>query len=139
MENLTAYLHIDAFLLPAEWKGTLFIYRGHNESKAATGELLGRAPIDTRIAVMSDYDPAGLRIALSTPRATGWLGPALDSRLAASNSELYQKQVAYLKGLQDDSSEGIRPVVTRLIQEKVAFFQERMAAANTPLAYFSFH
>lgn len=138
VENLTAFLNIDAFLLPAEWKGALFIYRGHNESTAGTGKLLERTPAEARIAVMSDYDPAGLRIALSTARATGWLGPTLDTKLGTSNSELYEKQAAYLKGLQDDSSEGLRPVVIRLIQEKIAFTQERMAAAHTPLAYYPF-
>lgn len=138
VENLMAFLSIEAFLLPVAWKDALFVYRGHDEITSGVSAMLARVPEGTSVAVMSDYDPAGLRIALSTTAATGWLGPALDATLGPSNSELFEKQAQYLSGLQEEGPEGLRAVIARLIRERVAFTQERMAALRVQLAFHPF-
>lgn len=138
VENLSAFLSIDAFLLPAEWEDALFVYRGHDGTTAGVTALLARAPEGASVAVMSDYDPAGLRIALSTTAATGWLGPALDASLGPSNSELFEKQAQFLHGLRAEAPEGLRAVISRLIDERIAFTQERMAALQVRLVFHPF-
>lgn len=138
VENLAAFLNIEEFNLPAEWQDALFVYRGHNDITAGSTDLLARVPEGTAVAVMSDYDAAGLRIALSTTSATGWLGPAPDAYLGTSNAELFEKQAKYLNGLRAEAPDGLRLVLSRLVQERIAFTQERMAATKAQLVFYSF-
>lgn len=138
VENLQAFLNIEAFCLPPEWWDALFVYRGHSGITTGVTALLARLTKETPVAVMSDYDAAGLRIALSTKAASGWLGPALDASLGPSNSELFEKQAHYLHGLQAEGPEGLQFVISRLVRERIALTQERMAAKKVRIAFHAF-
>lgn len=138
VENMAAFLSIDVFRLPTEWQDALFVYRGHDKVTAGSNALLERIPEGTCVAVMSDYDAAGLVIAVSTRAANGWLGPALDAHLGISHTALFEKQAMYIDGLASRSHDGLSAVIERLINERIAFTQERMAATQVQIVFHPF-
>ena len=66
------------FIIPASLRDALWIYRGDSETGAradACNDLLNRHSAGKTVIIFSDMDPEGLKIALTTPTATYWLGP----------------------------------------------------------------
>lgn len=55
---------------------TLFLYRGHDRVAKGVKRLLQSLPDGIPVLVFPDFDPAGLLIAISTPRASHVIAPA---------------------------------------------------------------
>jgi hypothetical protein len=139
IENLEVFRHIGDFHLPADWRPALFIYRGHDQLSSGVSRLLAALPEGTSIAAFTDFDPAGMRIALSLPRVMGWLAPAnLDQLRQGSNKELFEKQSRFLMGLLRDTPEGCRLALQTMMEGHVAFTQERALGTGLEISYYPF-
>jgi hypothetical protein len=89
VENLDSFDDWHAFAAPAELAAALVLYRGHGGLARGTRQLLTILPEQIPVTVFPDWDPAGLRIAQTLPRADALLLPDLDQRLLAKGSRVH--------------------------------------------------
>ncbi|NEX23605.1 hypothetical protein G3480_25580 [Thiorhodococcus mannitoliphagus] len=89
VENLDSFDDWHAFAAPAELADSLVLYRGHGGLARGTRQLLSILPEHIPITVFTDWDPAGLRIAHTLPRADALLLPDLDEQLLAKGSRAH--------------------------------------------------
>ncbi len=86
IENLDSFDDWHAFSSPIELMDALVLYRGHGGLARGTRNLLSVLPEHIPVTVFPDWDPAGLLIAQTLPRADALLVPELNDRLLAKGS-----------------------------------------------------
>lgn len=139
VENFEVFRHIRDFHLPEDWCPAMFVYRGHDQLSSGLNRLLNALPEGTPIAAFTDFDPAGMRIALSLPRVIGWLAPAdLEQLRQGSNKKLFEKQSRFLMGLLKDTPEGCRTALQTMVEGHIAFTQERLLGAGLEIKFYPF-
>ena len=89
VENLDSFDDWHAFAAPAELAASLVLYRGHGGLARGTRQLLSILPEQIPVTVFPDWDPAGLRIAHTLPRADALLLPDLNEQLLAKGSRVH--------------------------------------------------
>jgi hypothetical protein len=89
VENLDSFDDWHAFAAPTELADSLVLYRGHGGLASGTRQLLSILPERISVTIFSDWDPTGLRIAQTLPRADVLLLPDLDERLLAKGSRAH--------------------------------------------------
>lgn len=138
VENLQAFDYIQQAQLPNELNGAWVLYRGHDVSSQAAIDLLNALPEKTHVIGFFDYDPAGFKILLTTPRITHCLLPELSDdlfKLAAGTRNRFHIQQAAIAYVESN----LLPVSLHshwqeLMQHKVCISQELMLAAAIKLA-----
>lgn len=132
IENLEAFLGWSEFCVPAALKSALVLYRGHDEKTRGASEWLAHVKGKHAIIAFTDFDPAGMRIAMSTPGVTGWLAPE-NPREIPSNHALFAGQGRYFQGLAADTPLGWRDALQIMMDDHIALTQERMSAQGVRL------
>lgn len=134
IENLDSFDAWEHYQAPAELEGCLVLYRGHGGLARGTRQLLADLLPTTRVTVFADYDPAGLCIAASLPRADALLLPELDQHLLAKGSREHflrqARQSAHLDGLELD---GWQAVWDEMKRHQLSIKQQHMLALDARL------
>ena len=134
IENLDSFDDWQHYGAPVELADSLVLYRGHGGLARGARQLLSSLPAATRVIVFPDYDPAGLGIAASLPRADALLLPVLDARLLANGSrEHFARQsrtAAYLDSLALGDWQG---VWEEMQQHGLSLKQQHMLALEARL------
>lgn len=134
VENLDCFDQVHRFALPDSLRDALVLYRGHGAATRGTRQLLQRLPAAVSVTVFPDYDPAGLAIAATLPRASHLLLPQLTSELLAKGSrEHFQRQHLQAKHLDGTALGGWQAVWAEMKQAGVSIKQQHMLALGTPL------
>lgn len=133
IENLEAFLRWGEFIVPAELRSAIALYRGHDANTRGTYDWLRELSGRQAIIAFTDFDPAGLRIALDIPGVAGWLVPANPGGAGPSNHALFSKQSTYLMGLQRETPSSWRSGLQAMLDDHLAITQERMCANRIPL------
>jgi len=89
IENLDSFDDWHAFVRPTELADALVLYRGHGGLARGTRRLLAGLSPHIPISVFPDWDPAGLFIAQTLPRADALLVPDLDQALLKKGSRAH--------------------------------------------------
>ncbi|MDG2391984.1 MAG: hypothetical protein P8M49_00630, partial [Thalassotalea sp.] len=135
IENLTAFDHIHLANLPQQLMSALFVYRGHEEhnSKGCI-RLLQKLPKTCQIIAFTDFDPAGLKIALTLPNVNACLLPEINQELnSTSHQEDFDKQHASMVFLQNQSSPNLQKFIRAIEVNRLSIKQEHMLVTKTPL------
>ena len=134
IENLDCFDAWEHYPVPIELEGCLVLYRGHGGWARGTRELLASLPNEVRVTAFPDYDPAGLSIAASLPRADALLLPELDQRLLEKGSHAHfarqSRQAAHLEALALDGWQGVWEEIKR---HGVSIKQQHMLALGARL------
>ncbi|MGB5831722.1 MAG: hypothetical protein WBG92_07000, partial [Thiohalocapsa sp.] len=134
VENLDSFDDWHAFAAPAELGDSLVIYRGHGGLARGARQLLTILPEHIPVVVFTDWDPAGLRIAQTLPRADVLLLPDLDEHLLAKGSRAHfagqHQSVHYLDNAALGSWESVWDAMKR---EGVSIKQQHMLALGARL------
>ncbi len=134
IENLDSFDDWQHYSAPAELAGSMVLYRGHGGLARGAHRLLTNLHASTRVIVFPDYDPAGLKIAATSPRATALLLPEPDEHLLAKGSrqhfdEQFQ-EARYLDGAELGSWQ---PVWDEMKGRQVSIKQQHMLALGVRL------
>lgn len=135
IENLTAFDHIHLANLPQQLMSALFIYRGHEESNSkGLIRLLKKLPKTCQIIAFTDFDPAGLKIALTLPNVNACLLPEINQELnSTSHQEDFDKQHASMVFLQNQPSPNLQKFIRAIEVNRLSIKQEHMLVTKTPL------
>lgn len=134
VENLDSFDAIEQYALPAELAGSLILYRGHGGLARGARQLLGALPTSCRIIAFTDYDPAGLQIALTLPQLDALLLPQLTPALLEKGSrEHFQRQHAAIQYLQHAELGGWQGVWEQMQAAGVSIKQQHMLVADGEL------
>lgn len=134
IENLDSFDDWDDYPAPPELAGSLVVYRGHRGLARGARQLLERLPAATPVVVFPDYDPAGLAIATSLPRADALLLPELDEALLACGSRAhFDRQFRQARQLEEAELGGWRAVWEEMKGQRVSIKQQHMLALGAPL------
>ncbi|AJE20612.1 Hypothetical protein Achr_11310 [Azotobacter chroococcum NCIMB 8003] len=134
IENLDSFDDWERYRAPARLTDSLVLYRGHGGLARGARRLLATLPERCEVTVFADYDPAGLSIAASLPRADTLLAPELDERLLEKGSREHfarqSRQSAHLEGIGLDDWQG---VWEEMKAHQVSIKQQHMLALGTVL------
>lgn len=135
IENLTAFDHIHLANLPQQLMSALFVYRGHQKSNSkGCIRLLQKLPKTCQIIAFTDFDPAGLKIALTLPNVNACLLPEINQELnSTSHQEDFDKQHASMVFLQNQSSPNLQKFIRAIEVNRMSIKQEHMLVTKTPL------
>ncbi len=134
VENLDSFDDWHAFITPAELADSLVLYRGHGGLARGTRQLLTILPEHIPVTVFTDWDPAGLRIAHTLPRADTLLLPDLDEQLLAKGSrEHFARQHQAAQYLDNAALGGWGSVWEAMKRERVSIKQQHMLALGARL------
>lgn len=135
IENLTAFDHIHLANLPQQLMSALFVYRGHEEHNTkGLIRLLKKLPKTCQIIAFTDFDPAGLKIALTLPNVNACLLPEINQELnSTSHQEDFDKQHASMVFLQNQSSPNLQKFIRAIEVNRLSIKQEHMLVTKTPL------
>ena len=134
IENLDSFDDWDDYPAPAELAGSLILYRGHRGLARGARQLLEELPQSARIVVFPDYDPAGLAIAASLPRADALLLPALDAALLATgNRAHFARQYRQARQLEEAELGGWQAVWAEMQRHALSIKQQHMLALGASL------
>lgn len=136
VENLDAFDYWYQFSVDEALNNVLVVYRGHNGLSKGLSVLLELLPEKVTVVAFVDVDPAGVQIALTTPRVTQLLAPSIEALsslvVTASSTEDYTAQYKQLKYIQHQSEEW-RPLQQFIIEHKVSIKQQHLLAHNLGL------
>ncbi|SDR84663.1 DUF7281 domain-containing protein [Pseudomonas oryzae] len=134
IENLDSFDDWEDYPAPPELAGSLVVYRGHRGLARGARQLLERLPAATPVVVFADYDPAGLAIAASLPRADALLLPELDEALRASGSrEHFDRQFRQAAQLEEAELGGWQSIWGEMQRHRVSIKQQHMLALEARL------
>jgi hypothetical protein len=134
IENLDSFDHWQLYQSPAELSECLVLYRGHGGLARGARRLLASLPAATHVTVFADYDPAGLAIAVTLPRADALLLPQLDSRLLSKGSRPhFERQYRNARHLDGAELGQWQDVWAQMKQHGVSIKQQHMLALAAPL------
>ena len=136
VENLDAFDGWHQFAIDASLNNALVVYRGHNGIAKGVNSLLERLPIHIQIVAFVDIDPAGIQIALASPRVTQLLAPSVDALASlvptANSSEDYAAQYKQLKHMRQQTADW-QLLQQFIIEHRVSIKQQHMLAHGLPL------
>ncbi len=136
VENLDSFDDWHAFAAPTELADSLVLYRGHGGLARGTRQLLTILPEQIRVTVFPDWDPAGLRIAHTLPRADALLLPDLDERLLAKGSRAhFARQHQAAQYLDNATLDGWGAVWEAMKAAQVSIKQQHMLALGVRLRW----
>lgn len=134
IENLDSFDDWERYRAPARLTDSLVLYRGHGGLARSARRLLAALPERCEVTVFADYDPAGLSIAASLPRADTLLAPELDERLLEKGSREHfarqSRQSAHLEGIELGGWQG---VWEEMKAHRVSIKQQHMLALGAVL------
>lgn len=134
IENLDSFDDWYAFRSPAELADALVLYRGHAGLARGTRNLLSILPEHIPVTVFPDWDPAGLLIALTLPRADALLAPTLtDALLAKGSPEHFAGQHREARHLDNADLGGWQPVWDAMKAARISLKQQHMLALGAAL------
>jgi len=134
IENLDSFDHWQHYAAPLELTDSLLLYRGHRGLARGTRQLLANLPATTRVIVFPDYDPAGLSIAMTLPRADALLVPQLDAALLAMGSrEHFDRQHRNVRHLQAIELGNWQGVWDEMKELQLSIKQQHMLAFSAVL------
>jgi len=138
IENQDCYDLWHQFNLPKELKTVLTFYRGHDVQARAIHHLIGKLLPETRVIIFADYDPAGLKIACTTPKSTHLLIPQLTPELRAKSypDDYYKQhdQAAFLDNSMDKNElYGWQDIWLNINKNKFSIKQQHLLAFNALL------
>lgn len=134
VENLDSFDDWHAFAIPGELADALVLYRGHDGLARGARRLLAALPAEIPITVFPDWDPAGLRIALTLPRAEALLVPELTEDLIAKGSrDHFARQHQASVHLDRADLLGWRDVWLAMKAQGVSIKQQHMLALGSRL------
>jgi len=138
IENQDCYDLWHQFNLPQALKATLTFYRGHDVQAKAIHHLIDQLLPETMITIFADYDPAGLKIACTTPKSSHVLIPTLSPELMAKSypDDYYKQhdQAAYLdNSLKKNKLDGWQDIWLNIKQNHYSIKQQHMLAYNALL------
>jgi len=128
IENLDSFDDWERYRAPAGLAGSLVLYRGHGGLARSAHRLLAALPDTVRISVFPDWDPAGLCIAQTLPRADVLLAPELDEALLALGSrEHFDRQHLAARHLDTADLAGWRGLWEQMKTAQVSIKQHMLA------------
>ncbi|SDW10018.1 hypothetical protein SAMN05421783_101403 [Thiocapsa roseopersicina] len=134
IENLDSFDDWHAFRSPAELADALVLYRGHGGLARGTRNLLSVLPEHVSVTVFPDWDPSGLLIALSLPRADSLLVPVLSEALVAKGSpEHFARQHREARHLGNADLGGWQAVWDAMKAARISLKQQHMLAFGSEL------
>jgi len=134
VENLDSFDDWHVFIAPAALADSLVLYRGHGGLARGTRQLLTILPEHIPVTVFTDWDPAGLRIAHTLPRAGALLLPDLDEQLLAKGSrEHFARQHQASQYLDRAKLGGWSVVWAAMKRAQVSIKQQHMLALGVRL------
>ncbi|CRI66262.1 conserved hypothetical protein [Thiocapsa sp. KS1] len=134
IENLDSFDDWHAFRSPAELADALVLYRGHGGLARGARNLLSILPERVPVTIFSDWDPAGLLIALTLPRADALLVPVLSQTLLAKGSrEHFAGQYREARHLETADLGGWRAVWDAMKTARISLKQQHMLALGAEL------
>jgi hypothetical protein len=134
IENLDSFDDWFAFRAPAELADALVLYRGHRGLARGTRNLLAVLPEHIPITVFPDWDPAGLVIAQTLPRANALLIPTLTDALLAKGSRAhFARQYRAASHLDGADLGGWRQTWSDMKTAQVSLTQQHMLAFDVVL------
>ncbi len=141
VENLAAFDAIHTAMLPEQLNSALFVYRGHDRLAKGCQSLLNlvheQSP-NTPLIAFCDYDPDGLKIALTLPHVSQFIYPELNSQQGGelNTVEDYLHQSSAMHYLQKHHNQPgcvIASHISKLRADKLSIKQEHMLAHKLPL------
>ncbi|RKT42843.1 DUF7281 domain-containing protein [Thiocapsa rosea] len=134
IENLDSFDDWYAFRSPPELADALVIYRGHGGLARGTRNLLSVLPESVTVTVFPDWDPAGLLIARTLPRADALLVPVLNETLLAKGSpEHFAGQYREARYLDKADLGGWQAVWDAMNAARTSLKQQHMLALGVAL------
>lgn len=134
IENLDSFDDWEDYPAAAELAGSLVVYRGHRGLARGARQLLERVPAATPVVVFPDYDPAGLAIAATLPRADALLLPELDEALLTAGSGAhFDRQFRQARQLEDAELGDWQAVWKEMKSHRVSIKQQHMLALGARL------
>lgn len=134
VENLDCFDQIHRFALPDRLNAALVLYRGHSALTRGTRQLLQGLPALVPVVVFADFDPAGLAIAATLPRASHVLIPQLTPDLLAKGSrEDFHGQHKESKQLDSIELGGWQAIWEEMTQTGLSIKQQHLLAQGVPL------
>lgn len=134
IENLDSFDQWQDYRAPPGLEDSLVLYRGHAGLARGARRLLAALPTSVPVTVFPDYDPAGLAIALSLPRADALLLPTLDPALLALGSAAhFQRQYRACQTLDGAELGGWAAAWATLKHHGVSLKQQHMLALGSRL------
>lgn len=131
VENLDAFDCWHQFSVDESFSNALVVYRGHNGLGKGLSVLLEQLPERVTVVAFVDVDPAGIQIALTTPRVTQLLAPSIEALsslvVTASSTEDYIAQNKQLKYISQQSSDW-QPLQQFIIKHRVSIKQQHLLA-----------
>ncbi len=131
IENLDAFDCWHQFSVDELLNNVLVVYRGHNGLAKGLSVLLELLPERVAVVAFVDVDPAGIQIALTTPRVTQLLAPSIEALsslvTAASSTEDYIAQNKQLKYISQQSSDW-QALRQFIIEHRVSIKQQHLLA-----------
>ncbi|AFL74732.1 DUF7281 domain-containing protein [Thiocystis violascens] len=134
IENLDSFDDWHAFRSPDELADALVLYRGHGGLARGARNLLSVLPEHSPVTVFPDWDPAGLQIAQTLPRADGLLVPELNERLLAKGSpEHFARQHRQIRFLDSVELDRWQSVWAAMKAARISLKQQHMLALDATL------
>ncbi|QFU21389.1 hypothetical protein FS418_05570 [Shewanella sp. YLB-09] len=136
VENLDAFDYWNEFSVTADLRQALVVYRGHDALAKGVKVLLQRLPKTIEVVAFVDVDPDGIKIALTTPKATQILSSDFNSLSLLIKSSSYSKDfdkqhkaVNYMQKHPDHW-----PSLQQfIIERRVSIKQQHLLAFEVPL------
>lgn len=134
IENLDSFDDWQHYDAPVELADCLLLYRGHRGLARGAHQLLTNLHASTRVTVFADYDPAGLKIAATSPGADALLLPEPDEHLLAKGSRQdFREQFQDARYLDGAELGSWQPVWDEMKGLKVSIKQQHMLALGVRL------
>ncbi|MFL9813107.1 hypothetical protein D7241_07625 [Stutzerimonas sp. VN223-3] len=134
IENLDSFDDWQQYRAPSELNDSLVLYRGHGGWARGTRRLLASLATTARVFVFPDYDPAGLFIAATLPRADALLIPHLDETLIRKGSREHSgRQYRATRYLDRSELGNWQDVWEEMKERSVSIKQQHMLALGTTL------
>ncbi|WP_349571668.1 DUF7281 domain-containing protein [Azotobacter salinestris] len=134
IENLDSFDDWHTYPAPAGLADSLVLYRGHGGLARGARRLLEMLPPSCEVTVFPDWDPAGLFIAQTLPRADTLLVPELgEALLALGSREHFDRQHLAARHLDAAELGGWQGIWEAMKAAQVSVKQQHMLALGTVL------
>ncbi|GAB3462370.1 DUF7281 domain-containing protein [Azotobacter salinestris] len=134
IENLDSFDDWHAYPAPAGLTDSLVVYRGHGGLARGACRLLAMLPAGCEVTVFPDWDPAGLFIAQTLPRADALLVPqSIEPLLVLGSREHFDRQHLAARHLEAAELDGWQGIWEAMKAAQVSVKQQHMLALGTVL------
>ncbi len=122
--------------LPASWKDSVILYRGHRENARSVAEIARNQPAE-KLAWFYDFDPAGQALALDKDRGSTLVPEKwreLGRHTPFNQPKTHRNQSVALKRLKSRATGELLAIAEHMANEELAVMQEHMVLRHVPLA-----